>query len=116
MEGEAVSILAKLKARDLFSLSSQPGCERRKPGNTSSSTLSSLFSLFSQGEGETDTALERAAGRETERARCEKSELSEISPDWAGEYEDALPPLPDYGDESEHDAWLSGVPIAELSR
>ena len=111
-----MSILAKLKARDLSSLSSQPGCERRKPGNTGSSTLSSLFSLISHSDGETETALERATGSDAERARCEKSELSEISPEWAGEYEDALPPLPDCGDESEHDAWLAGTPIAELRR
>ena len=35
--------------------------------------------------------------------------------EWAGEFEE--PPsieATDYGDEREHDAWLSGVPIREL--
>lgn len=109
-----MSILGKLKARDLSSFNSLPVYEERRPGNTASNDLSSFNSFISYREGETETALERATGRDTERAAYEKNERNEISPDWAGEYEDALPPLPDYGDETEHDAWLRGVPAAAL--
>jgi hypothetical protein len=35
--------------------------------------------------------------------------------DWVGEYEDVLGVVADdYGDETEHDAWLAGTPAAEL--
>ena len=37
--------------------------------------------------------------------------------EWQGEVEHLAPdPATDHGDETEHDAWLAGTPIAEIGR
>lgn len=95
-----MSLLAKLKARDLSSLSSQPGYEERVPGNTGSKDLSSFLSFNSyqeRSERGVHTALGRATHLDAERSAYEKNELNEISPDpadWAGEVEAQPSPAP----------------------